>query len=250
VADIDWQLLAQAPNAGQAFSDAFQGGMKQNALSAFAMNPNDPNAQGMAARYDPAGVLGIRKEQMTLQAQQQKQNEEDWTKYAGNLAKWADTPDKRDQAIDYLLSHNHPDIDTQSLIAMKNMSDPQWQAARAHFMAAAGVSDDDSSKDEPNIQKEVDYYKSIGREDLATQLLQNHAEGSPIVQQNSNGTVTVYPRSILGGTQATGSSGALPTITDAKGYEALPPGAHYLGPDGQMRVKGGQSGASSAGGFQ
>lgn len=34
---------------------------------------------------------------------------------------------------------------------------------------------------QPSIQREVDYYRSIGREDLAQQLLENHAEGAPVL---------------------------------------------------------------------
>jgi hypothetical protein len=42
--------------------------------------------------------------------------------------------------------------------------------------------------------------------------------------------------------------GNQPTVTDQKSYDAVPPGGHYLDPNGHMRVKGGQS-AAPAGGF-
>lgn len=43
--------------------------------------------------------------------------------------------------------------------------------------------------------------------------------------------------------------GGLPRVTDQQSYDAVPPGAQYMTPDGHVRVKGGQSGGGSTGGF-
>lgn len=43
--------------------------------------------------------------------------------------------------------------------------------------------------------------------------------------------------------------GSAPHITDQATYDALPAGSPYIGPDGHIRVKGGQSGATPAAGF-
>jgi hypothetical protein len=122
------------PNAGAAFSNAFNQGMQQNALAGFAQNPNDPRAQGAAARYDPGAVMQYR-----LQAEKQKMvteqgQHEEWLKYAGSLAKWADTPEKWDQAVDYMVSHGHAEA-----AQLKGKFSP---ALRANFMALGGVQDD------------------------------------------------------------------------------------------------------------
>lgn len=45
------------------------------------------------------------------------------------------------------------------------------------------------------------------------------------------------------------SPSGLPQVRDEAGYNALPPGATYLDPNGIVRKKGGQSGGGSAGGF-
>ena len=45
-----------------------------------------------------------------------------------------------------------------------------------------------------SLQKDAEYYKSIGRNDLAESLLVNHATAPPLVVDNGNGTKTVYPQ--------------------------------------------------------
>jgi hypothetical protein len=42
-------------------------------------------------------------------------------------------------------------------------------------------------------------------------------------------------------------SGNVPTVSDAAGYNALPPGARFKGPDGHIRIKGGQTQPASGG---
>lgn len=150
-----YALIAQIPNAGQAFSDSFNKGMQQNALAGFALNPNDPNAQSAAARYDPGAVMQQRQGQQQAQQQLSQQQVQEWHHYAGQLAKWADTPEKWDQAIDYLLSHNHPDVSTQDLLALKGKFNP---ALRQSFMALGGVQDDKPAED-PGIIRE--YHTAI-----------------------------------------------------------------------------------------
>lgn len=49
---------------------------------------------------------------------------------------------------------------------------------------------------------------------------------------------------------ASGPSGnQLPRVTDKASYDALPAGSQFMDPQGNIRTKGGQSGASSTGGF-
>jgi hypothetical protein len=103
------------------------------------MNPGDPNAQGAAARYDPGAVMQYRQGQQSAQAQLSQEQIQTWHHYAASLAKWADTPQKWDQAIDYLLQSNHPDISTEALMQLKGHFDP---ALRQSFMAMGGQSDD------------------------------------------------------------------------------------------------------------
>jgi hypothetical protein len=153
-----YALIAQYPNAGQAFSDAFSKGMQQNALAGFAMNPGDPNAQGAAARYDPGAVMQYRQGQQSAQAQLSQEQIQTWHHYAASLAKWADTPQKWDQAIDYLLQSNHPDISTEALMQLKGHFDP---ALRQSFMAMGGQQDD-KPQQAPAVIQEYEYAKNQG----------------------------------------------------------------------------------------
>jgi hypothetical protein len=140
-----YALIAQYPNAGQAFSDAFGKGMQQNALAGFAMNPGDPNAQGAAARYDPGAVMQYRQGQQSAQQQLSQEQHQTWIKWAANAAKAAKTPEQMRQTVDYLLSSGHGDLGpeaTQALQQLKSMPDEQWPAVRAAYMAMGGQSDD------------------------------------------------------------------------------------------------------------
>jgi hypothetical protein len=132
-----YALIAQYPNAGEAFSNALQQGMQRNALAGFAQNPSDPSAMAAAAQYDPGAVLQYRQQQQVLAAKQgelTQQQLQDWHKYAGELAKWADTPEKWDQAVGYMVQNGH-----QEAAQLMGKFSP---ALRASFMANGGVQDD------------------------------------------------------------------------------------------------------------
>lgn len=59
------------------------------------------------------------------------------------------------------------------------------------------------------------------------------------------------PRSGLAAALSGASGGgSLPKVSDSATYNALPPGAQFIDPQGNVRTKGGQSGSSSTGGFR
>jgi hypothetical protein len=64
-----------------------------------------------------------------------------------------------------------------------------------------------------NIEREVQYYRSIGRDDLAQQLAQRHAQGPPSVASNGDGTFTILPQSVIQG------AGGAPTDAAPTEYE-------------------------------
>jgi hypothetical protein len=165
-------LIAQYPNAGQGFADAFQGGMQRNALAALALNPNDPNAQTAAAPYAPGQVMQARQHQAELT----QQEHEAWVKTIGQAAKMADTPEKWDAAVDYFASHGHPDA-----LQFKGQFSP---AIRLAFMAQAGISDD-----KPSAGQMVPFTPGggVARYDPAT------GQVSVVVQPNEGGHPTGAP---------------------------------------------------------
>lgn len=69
-------------------------------------------------------------------------------------------------------------------------------------------------------------------------------------QQGENPSFATNAAGVPIGTANPGTVGGLPRVTDKQSYDAVPPGGHYLDPNGHMRLKGGQSGSASTGGFQ
>jgi hypothetical protein len=109
------------------------------------------------------------------------------------------------------------------------------------------------ASEQPSIAKEVDYYRSIGRNDLADQLLEKHAQGAPLISNNGDGTFTIVPQAMIrqpGGTPQGGTQAPSPTIDSQEAYDALPPGAHYRDSQGNEGVKGGPTAAAPSGDFR
>jgi hypothetical protein len=232
MSDVRWDLIAQYPNAGQGFADAFQGGMQRNALAALALNPNDPNAQSAAAPYAPGQVMQARQHQAELTQQEL----EAWTKYAGGLAKMAKTPAEARQAIDHLLSQNHPGVSTDELLAMKAMPDDQLMTVRKVFMAKAGMQDDAPQAD-PSSVREYQYARGQGFNGSYTDFLQYVHPPSPVTIP-AGATVSSAP----GGSD-------MPQISSPQEAAQLPPGTQFRMPDGRIgTVPGGASG-NAGGGF-
>ncbi|MDB5584320.1 MAG: Soluble lytic murein transglycosylase [Bradyrhizobium sp.] len=245
MSDVRWDMLAQYPNAGANFAQAFQQGLQRNeqqagknALATMVTNPNDPQAFSRAAKYDPAAAMQLQQQQRKFTDDEHQQ----WNKYAGELAKWATDPAKWDQAVGYLVQSGHPEA-----AKLKGQFSP---AMRAHFMAQAGIQDDSA---DPGVAKDVAYYKSIGRDDLAQAVLLNHANPQqPIQTANPDGTIQVnWVRPPLpGGQGAQQGPASTPTVSDQATYDAVPPGTPYTTPDGHTRMKPGGQSPQGSGGFR
>jgi hypothetical protein len=181
--------------------------------------------------------MQYRQGQQSAQAQLSQEQIQTWHHYAASLAKWADTPQKWDQAIDYLLQSNHPDISTQALMQLKGHFDP---ALRQSFMAMGGQQDDKPQED-PGIIREYDIANQRGLVPPGTTYEQYVAMRNPGLS-----TPVTVP---YGATVKTpGQGGGIPRVTDQHSYDAIPPGTPYMDPDGHVRTKGG-AGGNVSGGF-
>lgn len=83
MSDVRWDMLAQYPNPGQAFSQAFQQGQqraqeerKKQALAALVGNPDDPRALEALAQIDPATAMQFKQRQAEMAMGQVQQNRE------------------------------------------------------------------------------------------------------------------------------------------------------------------------------
>jgi len=116
-----------------------------------------------------------------------------------------------------------------------------WDAARSGWLATAKHGNIDESA-VPNLIQPMDPdWSSISRYslDAAGHLIDNHA---------NNGQGAIVPHETLQSVpgqsapgpaqpQQGGGGARPPTVTDQAGYDALPKGAPYIGPDGQPRTK-------------
>jgi len=100
--DIRWDLIAQYPNPGQAFSQAFQQGRQQaeerrkkEALAALVGNPQDPQALQTLAQSDPQMAMQFR-EQRTQAAMQQVEQHRDQIKIGARIIRQVQPKDQAD----------------------------------------------------------------------------------------------------------------------------------------------------------
>jgi hypothetical protein len=98
-----------------------------------------------------------------------------------------------------------------------------------------------------NIQKEVDYYRGLGRNDLAEQLLERHAEGPPMTVRNEDGTITIIPSAAARAGQVAGDGASDPASLRAQADEAIRRGADPAAVNARLEemLKGGPSQAGS-----
>jgi hypothetical protein len=82
----------------------------------------------------------------------------------------------------------------------------------------------------PNLQREVEYYRSIGRNDLAETLLRRNAEGGPQVIRNDDNTLTIVPPSMYYGGNGAGTASP-PAPQDEAGLRAAAEEAIRQGAD-------------------
>lgn len=224
-----YAIIAQIPNAGEAFGNALNQGMQQNALAAFAQNPNDPANAAAAARYDPSVVLQYGLQSRREQAALSQQQLEQWHKYAGDLAKWADTPEKWDQAVDYMVAQGHPEA-----AQLKGKFSP---ALRASFMSLGGVQDENTQ--DPSIIREFDIASQRGLIPQGTTYEQYVAMRNPSAQQP-----VVLPQSY-----SVVQGGGMPTVSSPDEAMKLPPGTQFRMPDGRIGTVPGGAGGNASGGF-
>ena len=133
----DWGILRGARDPGEAFQVGLEQGrqrrnelMTQEAMRAYATNPDDPQALNGLLQADPRLGLQLRQQQVTSQREQQSQ----LTKMIGGLAKQATTPQAWDAAVDQLVQMGVPNAEKY-----RGQFSPETRAA---IMTAAGIKDD------------------------------------------------------------------------------------------------------------
>lgn len=115
MAEINWNIL-QPQNIGMNALASFQQGQQmrreqdtRKAMAAYAQNPNDANALNALAPYAPDYVVQ-QKQSLAKDAEAKQQAAvAQRVEMIGQVAQWADTPEKWDKGVDYLASM-YPDL--------------------------------------------------------------------------------------------------------------------------------------------
>lgn len=99
----------------------------------------------------------------------------------------------------------------------------------------------------PGIAKEERYWRSVGRDDIADDIVAKHRMA--MVQRVGPGdsiiSEYVRPSQMMGGPQTDN----IPTVASEADLDRLPPGAQFRAPDGSIRRKGGASPSNGSGAF-
>ena len=172
--------ILQPVDVGGMFNQGLEQGRQQrieretdNALRAYAQNPNDPNAVNALLRYNPRLGMQLQQQQREQQQRQQSQvqtgqalggdmqsfrqlaqtDPEQWnrirpeveraTRTVGQAAMWADDPQKWDQMVAQL-SADYPD-----LAQYRGRFSPEL---RARFIAEAGQMTQFMEQQQPRVQ--------------------------------------------------------------------------------------------------
>ena len=240
----DPSIMFSQPNAGATFAQAFQQGMAQNterakkaAMAALMADPNNTQAMNALAKLDPQSAMQFKSQQTEALQAQLGQHRDNIIKGAEILRQF--NPQDQASYSQALQAAQSVGIDVSQV---PQQFDPQYVAG---VVKLADTFAPQTQPQEPNIAREADYYKSIGRPDLAEQLLTNHANPQ-IGIHNPDGTITLV-RPPVGGAPA---AGGMPHVSDQATYDAVPPGAQYIGPDGHVRVKQGGQSQPGSGGFR
>jgi len=199
-------------------------GQQQNALSAYAQNPDDPNALNALARNgDPRIAMQLRQQQQQAQAAKQEQD----TKMIAALARDAKDPAQFDSAVDQVVAMGYPEA-----AQFKGKFSP---ALRSALMASGGLKDD-----EPQRPQLVPYTQGggVAAYDPQTRSLQT------LVMPNPGDKQTGAP--VQGG-----GSGAIPQAAADMLRQNPNLAADFdakYGPGASTQVLGGQS-QPATGGF-
>lgn len=235
----NWNILmggVQPHQVAAGVAQGFQIGQEQrrqrdlqDAMRQYATKPDDRNALLGVSQIDPELGIRLGAQQEQRRGQQQKAQLAELERHRDNIvagariirqinpqdeASWQQTRALAAQAgiaLDEVPASFDPQY-VQNLVKLADALSPQREGGQP-----------------PNIQREVDYYRSIGRPELADQLLVRHAEGPPLTVRNEDGTITILPpattRPSLASPVAPQAGQADPATLRAQADEAIRAGA-------------------------
>ena len=267
---IDWSILnasgpvdiagnfARGYQMGQAIVDKYH---ERNALASLAADPTNSQALGVLYQVDPQLGHYFEQRGADMRSQQQRQAiAQQYTtdpKGAEQAAVGAGEFDLAKSLMEMDRAGQQRSADFFKMVAplaykMRQMPDPAQRQAFLQsakpMLVANGV--DPSAIDGFDVTDNTRLDALIAGAQTVGDLIN---QGK--IEWHQQGEKPSFATDAMGhpiGTENPAlphDTGNIPTVTDQKSYDAVPPGGHYLDPQGHMRVKGGQSGASPTGGF-
>lgn len=245
---INWGL--QDPNAfarsyGQTKGvfDDFAAAQKKQALDAalrqYATNPNDPNAVNALARVDPMMAIQVRQQQdaSAIRATKAKTDQDeafrDSIKAGGEIIRriQLENPQMPKEQV-YATAR-------QAAIRMRipgaEQAPPQFDENYYNTLLYAA---------DPEKAEASPYQAVAGQPGAGVYRFDKRTGTMQVLVQPNDGTAPVGAPA-----QPPPQSGAAPLVTDQASYDAIPPGATYTTPDGNVRVKQGGPAPQTPGGF-
>lgn len=236
---IDWSLLGPPVNYGEKFMQGMEAGRQivkqrdqQNALAAFAQNPDDPRAAAAMMGVDPRlgfQLYSDQRERATARAKTAQEQQDALKKTIGHLAKGAKDATTWDASVDYLVANGVPNA-----AQYKGKFSPE---ARSAMMAEAGV--DEASADGMPAQAKFYEWLKVNKPDLAEPYIRGQATDPPRYFSVPQGGSLQLDPSYQGPTTAAPASEQPVMVATSEEKAALPPGTLYKAPDGSVRRKGG-----------
>lgn len=270
---VDWSILRenQPVDIAGNFATGYKMGSaivdkthQNNALAALAQNPDDNAALTTLYQINPELASSLETRQQARTRFEQAQAE--LARRAALGAQYTSDPSGAEKAalsqgdFDVAAEFSKMDETQQKRAAdfwtkagpiaykLKQTKDPAerqalWAQAKP-ILQSEGVDSTQLDKFDPTNDAQLD--AAVTTAQSVTDLINQGR-----IHYVQQGQLPSFPVDYMGHVVATGpaTTGSLPRVTDKASYDAVPPGGHYLDPNGHMRVKGGASG-NAGGGFQ
>lgn len=239
--NLDWSVLRGLPNIGEEFRngmaqgrETFRQGAQDNALAGLARNPDDPEAQRQLMGINPDAMNKITDRRTAL-----TKAKNDETKLA--LEENRDNIMKGAQIVRQMNPTDQASWD-QVLVVAKRAGIPITQ---------------DWAEYNPDLVKgliaQANTFEPLKSDTASPYKFLVNEQGVYVGDERTGGVTTgVIPNADPArvGKPATAPANGIPTVRNDDDFDALPPGAEFKDPQGNVRKKPGGRASTSPGNFR
>lgn len=262
MASNPFNALMNPADVGNAFSSAFDMGMQRaqeketrTALQGYMKDPNEQNALAVGA-HNP--MLGMRLQDREVQRQQQMAQQQQEARAAqlrqaaanGDPAARAELAGIDFQAWSTLDTKAKADIADrveyigQAALAVSQLPPEQQAQAWDQYVMQGAQRFPDLAQYQGKFSPQA-LQAALAQSGQVKEFLDLERPRYQVVPQGGTLVDTANPQAV----QQFAQGGGMPSVSDAQGYDALPPGTQYTDPQGNVRVKPGGAGGNVSGNF-